>query len=844
MTKRTIIFILLLAMTLSVALPAAAATETSWELPYELTVPKGREAASDHLRDNDYRTRFTLDRGQSLSISWTEEAGGVLLQWFDEKVWYNHTCYATIRLIDGKGRRLKEMSNVPLSYRMFLPAQGVRRIDIFCPNRQYATISLCEVKVCAPGYEPPNLTKKEKVDLMLVLSSVSDELDMLGGLLPLYAGEHDIKTAVVYVGRDDGNQVQEAFQALDAMGLDVIPLFLQREDHRTYNQGRLSSLWKEAKLKDQLVELFKAYQPKVVVTLDPKDTKTVARARYTATLVRDVIVNLSAAKKLEVQKLYLLSPEGQTELDGTQPLAVYGGRAAVDVAREAYASYRSEVSYRTVIPESLRFTLAYTKVGDDEAANDLFEHLNTEGLIRYQAPTPAPTATPAPTDTPTPTPTPTATVAPTKAPTDAPTQTPTLLPTATPVVEDPAKEAESQGSAPRWGRLPMALALYGAAAVLVVIGLCLLKRKRTIALALLAIGGLLAFVGYALGRPRQAGDDPSAQAAATIEAAPAHTPAATLIPSPTPAETPAVTETPVAAETPLATAEPTETPETDDQYFRQPGDPAEVVIQDYDAGHWEYRSDVLSVIIDRYNTRENDRPYCKYIAHVRMRQINSFRSIVTSRHQTASANEAPWRLARNYRAVLVITGDNINEADVDMKGILIRNGILYAERLGESTMVIDDDMTMRVFRPGEISGLDLLDSGVLDSYSFGPILVENGQVNPDADKHRVFKPNPRCGIGMVKPGHFVAIVTDGRDEARAYGYTLSSFAQLFVNEGAQIAYNLDGGNSAGMVFMGEHVNWHSVGTQRTWADGLAWGYSQLVPQPKDPIHHRGVGTNY
>ena len=78
MIKRTIIFILLLAMTLSVALPAAAA-ETSWELPYELTVPKGREAAADHLKDNDYRTRFTLAQGQSLSISWTEEAGGRVL---------------------------------------------------------------------------------------------------------------------------------------------------------------------------------------------------------------------------------------------------------------------------------------------------------------------------------------------------------------------------------------------------------------------------------------------------------------------------------------------------------------------------------------------------------------------------------------------------------------------------------------------------------------------------------------------------------------------------------------------------------------------------------------------
>ena len=280
-------------------------------------------------------------------------------------------------------------------------------------------------------------------------------------------------------------------------------------------------------------------------------------------------------------------------------------------------------------------------------------------------------------------------------------------------------------------------------------------------------------------------------------------------------------------------------------YFRQEGDPAEVVISDYDKGHWEYRSDILSVIIDRQLTHEKQgHPYCKYIAHVRMRDVNSFRSAVSSRYETAMAIEAPWRMARNYRAVLAITGDNINNADISRKGILIRNGILYSGNQDESTMVMYDDLTMRVYHPREVSGLDLLDSGVVAAYSFGPILVENGKVNPDADDHRVFKENPRCGVGMVEPGHFVIIVSDGRDARRAYGYTLSEFAQVFADQGVQIAYNLDGGSSAAMVFMGEHVNWHSADPQRTWADALVWGYSRLVPNVSDPVTHTGDGPNY
>ena len=74
----------------------------------------------------------------------------------------------------------------------------------------------------------------------------------------------------------------------------------------------------------------------------------------------------------------------------------------------------------------------------------------------------------------------------------------------------------------------------------------------------------------------------------------------------------------------------------------------------------------------------------------------------------------------------------------------------------------------------------MAEGGVTASYSFGPILVEDGQVCPDVDKHRVKMENPRCGVGLIEPGHFLVIVSDGRDARRAYGYTLREFAQIFV----------------------------------------------------------------
>ena len=66
-----------------------------------------------------------------------------------------------------------------------------------------------------------------------------------------------------------------------------------------------------------------------------------------------------------------------------------------------------------------------------------------------------------------------------------------------------------------------------------------------------------------------------------------------------------------------------------------------------------------------------------------------------------------------------------------------------------------------------------------------------------------------------------------------------------MDRGAKVAYNLDGGASAAMVFMGEHINWQSAKAgQRTWADAMIWGYSRLVPKVTDEVNHYGDGAKH
>ena len=247
---------------------------------------------------------------------------------------------------------------------------------------------------------------------------------------------------------------------------------------------------------------------------------------------------------------------------------------------------------------------------------------------------------------------------------------------------------------------------------------------------------------------------------------------------------------------------------------------------------------MLAIDITEIHTTYLDKgPLVYYVADIRMRGRSSYRSGVHANYHT------PWRFARQDRAVLAVTGDSIrNEAEA--KGVLIRKGVFYADCGQASALVIEDGgMSMRVEHANAVSARVLVDSGVRDTYSFGPILVENGEISEETKKHRVTHVNPRAGIGMVEPGHWIAIVTDGRQPGYSMSISLEYFAQMFLDRGCTVAYNMDGGSSAGIVFMGEVLNRHKgSGTddiQRAWIDAIEFGYSEQVPTESAPARHTG-----
>ena len=81
------------------------------------------------------------------------------------------------------------------------------------------------------------------------------------------------------------------------------------------------------------------------------------------------------------------------------------------------------------------------------------------------------------------------------------------------------------------------------------------------------------------------------------------------------------------------------------------------------------------------------------------------------------------------------------------------------------------------------------------------MIVLKGQVAAYLDDQHT---EPRTAIGTNRNGRYLyIIVVDGRQPFYSNGAKLSDLAQIFIDQGAYIAMNLDGGGSSTMVIEGE-----------------------------------------
>jgi len=189
--------------------------------------------------------------------------------------------------------------------------------------------------------------------------------------------------------------------------------------------------------------------------------------------------------------------------------------------------------------------------------------------------------------------------------------------------------------------------------------------------------------------------------------------------------------------------------------------------------------------------------------------------------------EAPSDIAARHNAVLAINGDYYNYKD--NYGMIIRNGVHYrsAASTRDHLLVYADGTFKGLYAADYVkdAGDQYVAEGVVQSFAFGPLLVDGGKATTMPEKYIVSTKDsirePRTAIGMVDKNHYVIIVADGRRNGWSEkGMSLPELQQLFIEQGCQIAYNLDGGGSATLVMNGEKINRSSGSRERDVSDIL------------------------
>ena len=233
----------------------------------------------------------------------------------------------------------------------------------------------------------------------------------------------------------------------------------------------------------------------------------------------------------------------------------------------------------------------------------------------------------------------------------------------------------------------------------------------------------------------------------------------------------------------------------------------------------------LKITIDRWCYAFNKTSLRFFVANVYVDDPAQLKTAFAGEKYSKDAVEAPMDIAARHDAVLAINGDYYNYKD--NINLVIRNGELLRDlKSSRDQLLVYADGSFAAIPKGEYvqgTGEQYVADGVMQCFTFGPLLVNGGEAVELPAKYIISTADtvrePRTAIGWVDGTHYVVIVADGRRDGWSdKGMTLQELQQVFVEQGCQVAYNLDGGGSATMVLNGELVNKTSGSRERNVSD--------------------------
>lgn len=399
---RKILTILLACALLLTAIPAGAVQTDTVTRQCKLQVSEG---SAGSLTDGKLSTAWKPSRENakllielpesgagSLYIQWQKDPGAFRLEQYD----LDENALSTVTD--------KDVSSVV--NQVFQLERDARFVLLTLEEKKQA---ICELAVYTPGDLPNTIQKWYNPlvasDIMVVAAHQGDEYACFGGLIPYYFKVRDRSVQVVYM-TDGGRQArEEALDALWEMGMRNAPVFLNLNDDATSSAEKLLKQWggKEALL-GAMVEQIRRCKPQIIVSHSLEGEAGSRQHAMTALVLQYAVEAAADAAQFpesvekygvwQAKKLYLHDYGAvQVPMDWTQGYERLGDDTPLMVAENAYRHYSGPHALPLAEGETLdvtRFGLAYTDVGQDAAAEDLFENVPGYTAVEVQE-TPAPT---------------------------------------------------------------------------------------------------------------------------------------------------------------------------------------------------------------------------------------------------------------------------------------------------------------------------------------------------------------------------------------------------------------------------------------------------------------------
>ena len=215
-----------------------------------------------------------------------------------------------------------------------------------------------------------------------------------------------------------------------------------------------------------------------------------------------------------------------------------------------------------------------------------------------------------------------------------------------------------------------------------------------------------------------------------------------------------------------------------------------------------YQDENISIKITEYRTNDTT----VYAADIQLSSAGYLKTALAKGMYGRNVTARTSVTAAENDAILAINGDYYGS---QQKGYVIRNGVLYRSTAvkGNRDLVIYEDGSFGIISEEDTSAEQLLADGAVQVLSFGPAIVEDGEVTVSSSYEvgKAMASNPRTAIGIIDDLHYVFVVSDGRT-SESEGLSVRELAEFMKSLGVKTAYNLDGGGSSTMWFNGSIVN--------------------------------------